>query len=255
MRSLMNDGSYSAEVAPRSRRIRAMAVHAYTAIGGLLAFFALVAVATRQYQTCLVLLGLAFAVDGTDGYFARRFQVRQVLPNIDGEVLDLVIDFITFAVAPVFLLYQAHLLPHPALLWASIILLAAQYDFANAHPLKHLGLYTGLPAIWNIYAFHVFYIRPPETVQMAVIIVLTILTFAPVHFICLSRLPFLRGLNVLAVTAYTTVCVLVAVGLIGDARTWATLALAYPLWYLGSSFWADRRFRNGRLKLATPPQT
>ena len=235
-----------------SRRIRAMIVHGYTAVGGLLAFFALVAVANRRFDTCVLLLTMAFVVDGTDGFFARRFRVRQVLPFIDGEILDLVIDFITFAVAPLFLLWQAHLLPQPALLWAGVILLAAQYDFANTHPLKHRGLYTGLPAIWNVYAFHVFYVRPPETIQMAVIVTLAVLTFTPVHFICVSRLPFLRRLNVLAMASYTAVCLIVALGLVKDTRTWAALAATYPLWYMVSSFWAHLRYREGRLELSSP---
>ncbi|WP_233843620.1 CDP-alcohol phosphatidyltransferase family protein [Dyella sp. 2HG41-7] len=237
------------------QRICAMMVHAYTAVGGLLAFLALVAAANRRFEICLMLLAIAFAVDGTDGYFARRLHVRRVLPTIDGGILDLVIDFITFAVAPVFLLWQAHLLPHPGLLWASIILFAAQYDFANVHPLKDRGLYTGLPALWNVYAFHVFYIHPPETVQMVVILVLAGLTFAPVHFICLSRLPFLRRLNVLAAATYIAVVLPITLGMVSDVRTWSIVALAYPLWYLGSSLWADRCFRKGRLPLAQLSET
>ena len=252
MSSLNTADRLSDTAVPYGHRIRAMVVHGYTAVGGLLAFFALIAVANRRFETCVLLLTMAFIVDGTDGFFARRFRVRQVLPFIDGEILDLVIDFITFAVAPLFLLWQAHLLPQPALLWAGVILLAAQYDFANTHPLKHRGLYTGLPAIWNVYAFHVFYIRPPEAIQMASIAILVLLTFTPVHFICLSRLPFLRRLNLLAVTSYTVACLVVALGLVKDTRTWATLAAIYPLWYLGSSFWAHLRYREGRLTLSSP---
>ncbi|MES1240683.1 MAG: CDP-alcohol phosphatidyltransferase family protein [Acidobacteriota bacterium] len=230
--------------------LAAAAVHLYTTAGGVLAFFATLEIAAGRFERALLLLGIAFAVDGTDGMLARRFRVREVLPTVDGEILDLVIDFSTYAVVPLFLLWRASLLPSPPWLWAALILIAAHYDFANTHPLKHRGLYTGLPAMWNLYAFHVFYIRPSGPVQMACIALLFVLTFAPVHFICLSRLPSLQTANVVAIVAYTLMCLAVLSGLAGDPRPWALAGLAYPAWYLGSSFWAHFRYHRGLLRLA-----
>lgn len=228
-------------------------VHLYTILGGVLAFFVLSDIAQGRFERAILLLGIAFVIDGTDGIMARRLQVKQVLPTIDGAILDLVIDFITYAIAPLFLLWCAALLPDPPWLWAILILIAAHYDFANTHPLKNQGLYTGLPAIWNLYAFHVFYLHPSQPVQMVCITLLLVLTFAPVHFICLSRLKYLQTIGMIAIVLYMTLCLAVALNLFDDPRLWALIALAYPLWYFASSFWVHFRFRSGLLPLPVQP--
>jgi len=235
------------------RTLGAAVVHLYTTVGGVLAFFSLVEIADGRFERALLLLGIAFLIDGTDGIMARRLLVSEVLPTVNGEILDLVIDFITYAFAPLFLLLRAGLLPEPAWLWAALILIAAHYDFANTHPLKNRGLYTGLPAIWNLYAFHVLYVRPSQPVQMVCIGILVILTFAPVHFICLSRLTYLQTANKVAVMTYMTICMAVMLGVVDDHRRWALVALAYPAWYIGSSLWVHFRLRSGLLLLPSHP--
>src|SRR6266481_6216127 len=125
----MGPGSENPSVPrPGLRTLAAAAVHLYTAAGGVMAFFALVETAAGRFERALLLLAVAFVVDGTDGFMARRLQVKRWLPTISGEALDLVIDFITYAVAPLFLLWSAGLLPQPAWLWATVILVAAHYD-------------------------------------------------------------------------------------------------------------------------------
>ncbi len=162
----------------------------------------------------------------------------------------MVIDFITYAIAPLFLLWRSALLPQPTWVWAALILLAAHYDYAKTDPLKHRGLYTGLPAIWNLYTFHVYYLRPSEPVQMACIAGLFILTFVPAHFIHLSRLKYLQIANISAVVAYLAIVLAVILHLVDHRRQLAFVALAYPAWYIGSSVLVDFRFRRGML----PPQ-
>ncbi len=249
----MRPGAAPAALSRGAHILAAAAVHAYTAFGGVLAFFTLVETATHHFERALLLLGLAFVVDGTDGFLARRVQVKRWLPTISGEALDLVIDFITYAIAPLFLLWSAGLLPQPAWLWAVVILAAAHYDFANTHPLKNQGLYTGLPAIWNLYAFYVYVLHPPEFVQAFCIAGLFVLTFAPIHFICLSRLAYLRAASLAATVICATIVLMVLLGLVADRRLWALVSLVGPAWYLGASLWVDLRFRRGALRLSPLP--
>lgn len=237
------------------RKLAASAVHLYTAAGGVVAFFALVEIAYDRPERALLLLGIAFVIDATDGYWARRLRVAEVLPTINGEILDLVIDFITYAVAPLFLLWRTKLLPEPHGFWAVLILIAAHYDFANRHPLKHHGLYTGLPAMWNLYAFHVFYLHPPKSAQMLAISTLFVLTFAPIHFVYPSRLDYLRTWHVVAVSCYIASYLAVMLHLVDEPAVWATRSLAYPIWYLGSSFWVHIRVRKGMLPLRLDTQS
>jgi len=49
-----------------------------------------------------VCLGLALIADGIDGPLARRFKVAELLPRWSGDVLDLVVDFVTYVFVPAY---------------------------------------------------------------------------------------------------------------------------------------------------------
>ena len=61
------------------------------------AFLALVAAAEGRFTNMWFWLGVALLVDGVDGPLARYFRVKSVLPNWSGELLDCIIDYVTFA--------------------------------------------------------------------------------------------------------------------------------------------------------------
>lgn len=222
--------------------LRAALVHLYTAQGAVLAFFALAAVARGAYSQAFLLLLIAYLVDATDGFLARRWRVRETLPGIDGEMLDLVIDFLTYAVVPLFLLWRAEVLPAPAEAWAVLVLLAACYDFAKVHALKEAGFYTGLPAMWNIYAFYAYHLRPHPLVQAAAIVVLLALTFLPLRFVYPSHTPraalrwYVAGLGLLVLTVLGVV-----LRLVPDQSPWVVASLVLPAAYLLHSLRAGRR--------------
>ncbi len=225
---------------PVSQRILAGCVHAYTAAGGLLAFAALVAVGRGQYERCLLLLAAAFAVDATDGTLARLVNVKRVLPLFDGEILDLVIDFLTFAFVPLALLWKTELLPRPMALWAAAILLAALFDFGKVHAHKHDGTYTGLIAVWNAYAFYVYALRPSQTAQAVTITIMIVLTIWPLPFVHIMRNPFLRRTNILASAIWLAMMSAVMLG-VPRPRLWTYLSLFFVVLYVGEAFWL--RFR------------
>ena len=56
-------------------------------------------------------LVVAFIVDGIDGPLARRYGVKQNAQIIDGVLLDLIIDYLTYVFIPAFALFQSDLLP------------------------------------------------------------------------------------------------------------------------------------------------
>jgi phosphatidylcholine synthase len=70
-------------------------VHAFTASGALIALLALMAVEEREWTMALVWLLVALFVDGVDGSLARWARVKEKAPRIDGDTLDLVIDYLT----------------------------------------------------------------------------------------------------------------------------------------------------------------
>ena len=70
--------------------------HLFKASGSFLAFLSLVAASEQRWTAMFWWLGLALLVDGIDGPFARKLQVKEILPTWSGELLDNIIDYVTY---------------------------------------------------------------------------------------------------------------------------------------------------------------
>ena len=58
-----------------------------------------------------VWLGIALIIDGVDGTFARRLRTAELLPRWSGDVLDLVVDILTYVFVPAYAIAASGLLP------------------------------------------------------------------------------------------------------------------------------------------------
>ena len=114
-------------------RIRAAAVHAYTASGVLLAFVAAIELCAAEPDPRVVfaLLALAVLVDATDGPLARRWDVKRVLPTIEGRTIDDIVDYLTYTFVPLLLVWRMEWVPEPAAVWIAPALIASLFGFAN----------------------------------------------------------------------------------------------------------------------------
>jgi phosphatidylcholine synthase len=162
----------------------AWAAHAFTASGAVLGFLALMAVFNGDFRLALGWLLAALAVDGVDGYFARRARVRERAPRIDGATLDLVIDYLNYVFVPAALIWRAELVPEGAAPWlCGLILVSALYNFARTDMKSEDWYFLGFPALWNVIALYLLVGRPGEGWGAAIVCLSAVLTFAPVHFV------------------------------------------------------------------------
>lgn len=170
-------------------------------------------------------LGLALIIDGLDGPLARRLQVAEELPRWSGDVLDLVVDFLTYAFVPAFAIAVGGLLPPIAAVALPLLIVIASGIYFADREMKMPGNYfRGFPALWNAAAFYLFLIRPPAWTATIVLIILLALTFAPFRFIHPVRVGQWRALN-LALLVLWAALALVAVLLDLDPGKWVTSAL------------------------------
>ncbi len=93
------------------RRAAGFSVHVFTASGGAVALLALYAAIERNFPACFAWLGLALFIDGIDGTLARAARVTETAATIDGAILDLVVDFLTYVLVPVVALWRSDLMP------------------------------------------------------------------------------------------------------------------------------------------------
>lgn len=165
-------------------RTLAWGVHLLTASGVVLALLAWSAVQRGELRQALLWLFAALVIDGVDGSLARAGRVREVLPRISGESLDLVVDYLTYVFVPAVLIWQGDFLPSlVALPLVAAILVSSLYVFAREDMKTVDGYFRGFPALWNVVAFYLVMAEPSAAVATGVTVGLTALTFAPIHVV------------------------------------------------------------------------
>ena len=165
-------------------RAAAWLVHAFTATGAVLAFLAVAAILEEKWGLALVWLLVALVVDGIDGSFARMARVKALAPRIDGDTLDLVIDYLTYVFVPTLFLWRAGLVPESLVVpLAALIQLSALYHFARSDMKSADNYFRGFPALWNLVAFYLYVAGAGPATGAIAVVALAALTFAPVHFV------------------------------------------------------------------------
>jgi phosphatidylcholine synthase len=175
---------------------RAFSVHLLTASGSFLAFLSLVAASEERWTAMFWWLGLALFVDGIDGPIARKLDVKEILPTWSGELLDNIIDYVTYVLIPAFALYQRGFMGEGlSFLSAAIIVVSSAIYYADTGMKTKENFFKGFPVVWNMVVFTLFVIEPGEWVSFAAVVVAGILTFVPVNFIHPVRVQRLRTIN------------------------------------------------------------
>jgi phosphatidylcholine synthase len=89
------DNQQDPSSASPATRAAAFSVHVFTALGAGIALIALLEAVREHWAAMFAWFGVALVVDALDGPIARRLNVARLQPNWSGEVLDLVVDFVT----------------------------------------------------------------------------------------------------------------------------------------------------------------
>jgi phosphatidylcholine synthase len=203
----------------------AFGVHIFTASGAALALFALLAAIEHNWSQMFFLLGAALFVDGVDGMIARRLDVAQRLPRWSGDVLDLVVDFLTYVFIPAFVVVASGLMPWTiAIPCAVAIIISGALYFADREMKMKENYFRGFPAVWNVPAFYLLLLKPDPWIAAAAIALLVAATFLPVPFVHPFRVARLRVLTVLLLAVWS---VLAFVTLLRDMMPgpWITAGL------------------------------
>jgi phosphatidylcholine synthase len=197
----------------RTARAAAFSVHIFTAMGAGIALIALLEAVREHWASMFAWLGAALVIDALDGPIARRLDVVRLQPDWSGEVLDLVVDFVTYVFVPAFAITASGmLLPLAApLLGAGIVVSGALY-FANRRMKTADNHFRGFPALWNAVAFYLFLLQMSPALSSLAVAVLIVLTFVPFNVIHPVRVERLRGvtLSLMGVWAVLAIYALIA---------------------------------------------
>ena len=199
------DQTSQPDSSPASQRVRAAAfgVHVFTALGGGIALLAMLEAVREHWANMFGWLGVALIIDAIDGPIARKLDVIRLQPNWSGEVLDLVVDFVTYVFVPAYAITASGLLlPLAApILGIGIVVSSALY-FADRRMKASDNHFRGFPALWNAAAFYLFLLHMSPTLSTLVVVVLIALTFAPFHVLHPIRVVRLRWLTLWLLAAW-----------------------------------------------------
>jgi phosphatidylcholine synthase len=229
-----------------TRTVLAWLVHFYTACGLLAAVLMGVLIvhgSDAAFRGAFALMIVASAIDATDGTLARRIDVKHVLPRFDGSLLDNLTDFHTYTTLPMFLAWRAAILPG-ALQWLWIVpILASAYGYSQTNAKTSDGFFLGFPSLWNVVVFYLYFLQLPLWTDIAVVTGLSVATFIPTRYLYPTRGgPFARLLEITG-GVWIAVVVLVISRPLGERRGVTIVSLAYPIAYLGLSWWVETRER------------
>jgi len=228
-------------------RAAAWAVHAFTASGAVMGLAAISATAQGDYRGAFLWMIAATAVDGVDGWLARLVRVADGAPSLDGKRLDDIVDYVTYVVAPAFVLLRAGLLP-PSLAWttAAAMLIASAYGFSRTDAKTPDHFFTGFPSYWNIVALYLYVLGLGPAANAAVLLVLAALVFVPIGYVYPSRTVAWRVPTILFGAAWALLMVIITWRLPAVPHIAVYASLAFPLYYVGLSLALHAGRRVGR---------
>ena len=177
-------------------RTAAFAVHILTAMGAGVALLAMLEAVREHWANMFGWLGVALVIDAIDGPLARRLDVVRLQPNWSGEVLDLVVDFLTYVFVPAYAITASGLLlPLAAPLLGIGIMVSGALYFADRRMKASDNHFRGFPALWNVAAFYLFLLHLPPALSSLGIAILIAATFASFHVVHPIRVVRLRWLT------------------------------------------------------------
>jgi phosphatidylcholine synthase len=189
-------------------RAAAFCVHVFTAMGAGVALIAMLEAVREHWASMFGWLGVALIIDAIDGPIARKLDVMRLQPDWSGEVLDLVVDFVTYVFVPAYAITASgRLLPVAApLLGIGIVVSGALY-FADLRMKSADNHFRGFPALWNAVAFYLFLLHLPPALSSLAVAILIVLTFVPFHVLHPIRVVRLRWLTLWLLAAWAVLAV------------------------------------------------
>ncbi|MDX9975114.1 MAG: hypothetical protein RBU21_19160 [FCB group bacterium] len=227
------------------QRAAAWGVHLFTAFGGVAGLMAALAVDRGEWMICFAWLGVAVLIDAVDGTLARLARVKEVAPNLDGDLLDNLVDFITYVFVPALLLYKAALLAEPlALAGSAAVVLSSAFQFSQSDAKTDNHTFKGFPSYWNILAFYLLFLGLNPWANLAIVAVCVALVFVPIEYAYPSRMTRFRGIT-LVLSALWAAAIVAMWVLYPDAPAWLVWgSLLYVVYYVVISLIITRDAKN-----------
>lgn len=229
-------------------KARGYLIHLYTTSTLLFVVLAVQWILDEQYVRALLAMAVTLMIDATDGALARKYRIASTTPRIDGALLDNVVDFVSYVFLPVLFMLHAELLVEPATVFATILAFSSAYGFSRTSAkLSDDGFFVGFPSYWNVVVFYAFMLGLPAWFNTLLVVTLSLLVFADLRFLYVSRLRRSRLLHLVLSSAWGVACVVALFMEPGPTRAMLIYgSLGYVAFYTAHSMIMDLQSRRRR---------
>lgn len=225
--------------------VAAWLVHAFTASAACIGVMTLVKIYQQDYVFALWLMAITIVIDALDGTFARMVNIKEVLPKIDGALLDNIVDYVNYVITPCFFLLvkPGMLPPNLAVIIITAITITSSYQFCQEDAKTPDHFFKGFPCYWNITIFYLLLFNTSATTNAIILGILSVLIFVPVKYVYPSRLDYLTESKTLKILMHccSVIYGVSAVFLLINYPTihpaWLAVSIAYVAMYLYLSFY------------------
>ena len=181
------------------KKTLAWSVHLFTATGAVWGLLTILAIFEENWRMVIIWIMIAMFVDGFDGMLARWFRVKEYADQVDGALLDNIIDYLNFVVVAALMLIKAPDLLPPgfAMAGAVSILLTSAYQFTqvDAKTDDKSYFFKGFPSYWNFLVLYMMLLGLNPWINLTLLVICNVLVFVPVKYLYPSRNTRLRRLT------------------------------------------------------------
>jgi phosphatidylcholine synthase len=229
-------------------RLRAALVHLYTASGAVLTLLILVSAFQGETVRALWLMLLTLAIDSTDGLLARRLRVSEALPSFDGALLDNIVDYMTYVLAPMLVLWSGGYLPEgpSGVMVAALPLLASSYQFCRVDAKTDDHFFLGFPSYFNVVAFYVIVFGVSPIATSIILAACSALVFVPIRYVYPTRTVAFRKLSLLLTALWLVSYAAILLELPEPDPYVLSYSLIYLVYYFGLSLYLSGKMLEER---------
>ena len=169
-------------------------------------------------------------IDASDGFMARKLNIKNLIPEFDGSKLDDLIDYLTFTFLPIASLYYLKLVPSEHTWLLGFALISSAYGFCQTQA-KTDEAFVGFPSYWNLVVYYFFLLQSSLPIIIGFTLLFSLLTFVPIHFIYPTRTKMWMKATLGGSIFFVFSLVYSAVGPVEHRVLAGYLSLIYVLYY------------------------
>jgi len=164
------------------RQLICWLIHLLTVSSVILGLWAIQCFMKNQMSLAFILILATIIIDSIDGPLARLFDVRRYTPNMDGALLDNIVDYFTWVLVPCLLLITHPLFSLTTTIFLTMaIVIAAGYQFC-CKDAKVAGQYfKRYPSAWSGCVLAMYLIHWPKELILLILCIFVLCSFIPVY--------------------------------------------------------------------------